>query len=173
MRSEPDTEIGLIERPLSGRMRLRERVETSSSTCRPSGVVIGPFSATRLRRMDSSTCSGSGVPYSAMTFSPACWTSQSNSTPVASRALTVASLISGPTPSPGIRVTAWRAKAPLLPLEVVGVDLDERGPLGGNLVLRKDRVHGAGIHARAAVDALVGIDEVHLRRIVGVDTVDR
>src|SRR6266700_7931757 len=154
----------------------------SSSSCRsatltlrnpvPTGVVIGPFRATRLRRIDSSTCSGSGVPYSAMTFSPACWTSQSNWTPVASRALTVASVISGPTPSPGIRVTACRAKSGLL-LEVVDVDLDELRPLPRHLVLREDGVHRAGVDAGAAVDALIGIDVVHVGVVVGVDAVDR
>jgi hypothetical protein len=41
MRSDPDTEIGLIDRPLSGRMRLRESVEISSRSARHSGV---PFS---------------------------------------------------------------------------------------------------------------------------------
>src|SRR5437879_2981433 len=137
----------------------------------PTGVVIGPFSATRVLRMDWRTCSGSGVPYSAITFSPACWTSQSNSTPVASRTRTLASLISGPTPSPGMRVTAWRATARLL-LEVVVVDLDELCPLRGHLVLREDRVHRAGVHAGAAVDALVRIDEVHVGVVVGVDAVD-
>src|SRR5437870_3732856 len=137
----------------------------------PTGVVIGPFSATRVVRMDSRTCSGSGVPYSAITFSPACWTSQSNSTPVASRTRTLASEISGPTPSPGISVTGWRAKARLL-LEVVVVDLDEVCPLGRDLVLGEDRVHRARIHARAAVDALVRVDVVHVRGVVGVDAVD-
>src|SRR5438309_4160362 len=104
--------------------------------------------------MEFSTGSGSGVPYSAITFSPACWTSQSNSTPVASRTRTVASLISGPTPSPGIRVTGWRANARLL-LEVVVVDLDELRPLRRHLVLREDRVHRTRVNAGAAVDALV------------------
>src|SRR4051794_25086988 len=40
-----------------------------------------------------------------MTSAPACWTSQSNSTPVASRTRRVASVNSGPVPSPGIRTT--------------------------------------------------------------------
>ena len=71
----------------------------------PTGVVIGPLSATRLRRIDSSTCSGSGVPYSAMTASPASWTSHSKATPDASSTRRVASASSGPMPSPGIRVT--------------------------------------------------------------------
>ena len=73
----------------------------------PIGVVIGPFRATRLRRIESRTCSGSGVPYSAMTASPASTTSQSNATPEASRTRRVASASSGPMPSPGISVTRW------------------------------------------------------------------
>ena len=80
----------------------------------PTGVVIGPLSATRLRRIDSRTWSGSGVPYSAMTASPASTVSHSNSMPVASRTRRVASASSGPMPSPGIRVTRW-AMRPIVP----------------------------------------------------------
>src|SRR5581483_4487027 len=44
------------------------------------------------------------------------------------------------------------------PIAVVGrVDLDVLLPLGRDLVLGRDRVHRAGLHARVAVDALVGI----------------
>src|SRR3990170_3068380 len=42
-----------------------------------------------------------------MTSAPACRTSQSSSTPVASSTRRVASVSSGPVPSPGIRVTRW------------------------------------------------------------------
>src|SRR5689334_8938699 len=42
-----------------------------------------------------------------MTSAPASWTSQSNPTPVASSTRRVASVSSGPVPSPGIRVTRW------------------------------------------------------------------
>jgi len=60
---------------------------------------------------------------------------------------------------------AWscRRARPSLPphlLEVVGIDLDEVPPLGRDLVFGEDRVHRAGIDARAAIDALVGIDVV-------------
>ena len=65
-----------------------------------------------------------------------------------------------------------RAVPPHL-LEVIGVDLDELLPFGRDLVLRKDGVHRAGIHAGTAIDALVGIDVVHVCRVVGVDAVDR
>src|SRR5215213_3907495 len=63
-------------------------------------------------------------------------------------------------------------------LEVVGVDLDEVLPLVGQLVLGEAGVHRAGLDARVAVDALLGID-VELRDPVivglfrrGVDAVD-
>jgi len=62
----------------------------------------------------------------------------------------------------------------LLPIrEVVGVDLDEVSPLFGNLILWKDRVDRTRINARPAVDALVWVDEVHLRSIIGVNAIDR
>src|SRR5258708_26567857 len=57
--------------------------------------------------------------------------------------------------------------------EIVGVDLDEIAPLLRDLVLGKDRVDGTGVDARAAVDALVRVDVVHRRGVVGVDAVHR
>src|SRR2546425_11164302 len=51
-----------------------------------------------------------GVPYFSITPRPAFWTSHSNCTPVASSTLRVASLTSGPTPSPGIKVTRCTGK---------------------------------------------------------------
>src|SRR4051812_15593859 len=41
---------------------------------------------------------------------------------------------------------------------VGGIDLDEVPPLGGDLVLRGDRVYGTRLHAGIAVDALLGVD---------------
>src|SRR3989442_1479901 len=74
----------------------------------PTGVVIGPLSATPFSRIDASVGSGSGLPpYSCITLSPAGRTSQSNSTPVASSTRRVASVSSGPVPSPGMRVTVY------------------------------------------------------------------
>src|SRR5260221_2803646 len=74
----------------------------------PTGVVIGPFRATPFARIESRTWPGSGLPpYSSITSVPDCWTSESNSTPVASSTRRVASVSSGPVPSPGIRVTRW------------------------------------------------------------------
>ena len=55
--------------------------------------------------MDASVSGGSGVPALSITSTPACWTSQVNSTPVASSTRRVASVSSGPVPSPGTRVT--------------------------------------------------------------------
>ena len=71
---------------------------------KPAGVPSGPFSATRLLRIDSITRGGSGVPSASMTESPAGWTSHSISTPVASTTTRAASTSSGPAPSPGISV---------------------------------------------------------------------
>ena len=71
----------------------------------PMGVVIGPLMATLVRRMDSSTCSGSGVPYSSMTSTPASRRSHSMGTPVAATTVSSAAASSGPVPSPGIKVT--------------------------------------------------------------------
>src|ERR1700760_3583836 len=72
----------------------------------PIGVVIGPFSATPVSRTASRTSGGSGLPPClSITSAPAWRTSQSNSTPVASSTRRVASVSSGPVPSPGIRVT--------------------------------------------------------------------
>src|SRR5262252_1539820 len=58
-------------------------------------------------------------------------------------------------------------------LEVVGVDLDERRPLRGDLVLRVDSAHRTGVDAGAAVDAVVRVDVVHLGAVVRVDAVGR
>src|SRR5258708_15168069 len=140
----------------------------------PTGVVIGPLRATLFLRMEASTGSGSGVPNFAMAASPACWTSQSNSTAVASRTRPAASKISGPTPSPGTRVTECRPNYEDLPVfEIVSVDLDEIAPLVRNLVLGKDRVDRTRGHARAAVDALVRVDVIHLSSVVGVHAIHR
>src|SRR5438552_3822111 len=75
----------------------------------PTGVVNGPLMATRLRRIESSTCAGMGSPYCSITPSPASCTSHSMSTPVASMTRRAAALTSGPTPSPGISVIVCRA----------------------------------------------------------------
>ncbi len=87
----------------------------SSSACRsptftlrkplPTGVVMGPLMAMPLRRIESMTRSGSGVPSLAIVASPACCTSHSNGIPVASSTPRAASASSGPIPSPGISVT--------------------------------------------------------------------
>jgi hypothetical protein len=71
----------------------------------PTGVVIGPLMATSFALIESITESGSGVPAVSMMSTPASRTSQSKSTPVASRTRLVASAISGPVPSPGMNVT--------------------------------------------------------------------
>ena len=68
--------------------------------------MIGPLIATPVRRIDSITRSGSGVPSLAIVASPASWTSQSKLIPVASSTVLVALASSGPIPSPGMSVTA-------------------------------------------------------------------
>src|SRR2546428_9341357 len=50
----------------------------------------------------------------------------------------------------------------LLLVEIVLVDLGEVLPLIGHRVLGKDRAHRTDRLTRAAVDALVGMDEVHV-----------
>src|SRR5579863_3271782 len=62
---------------------------------------------------------------------------------------------------------------PGLLLEVVGVNFDEVPPLLRDLVLGEDGVDRARVDARAAVDALVRIDVVHVRGVVGVNAVHR
>ena len=77
----------------------------------PIGVVIGPLMATLLRLIESRVSGGSGVPAASMTSTPACWTSQSNDEPLVAAAASstrrVASVSSGPVPSPGMSVTRW------------------------------------------------------------------
>ena len=71
----------------------------------PTGVVIGPFMASPRSLIESMTRSGSGVPSLSYTSAPASCQSHSNSTPVASSTRRTASDISGPVPSPGMKVT--------------------------------------------------------------------
>src|SRR5215831_6740312 len=66
---------------------------------------MGPLSAILLRRTDSRTLSGSGVPSFSMTSTPASTSSHSKLTPVASMHFRAAAASSGPIPSPRIRVT--------------------------------------------------------------------
>src|ERR1041384_6028757 len=69
------------------------------------GVLSGPFSATRVRAIESINSSGSGVPRALRDESPARILSHLGRKPAASTIRTTASVISGPTPSPGINVT--------------------------------------------------------------------
>src|SRR3954464_11826400 len=90
----------------------------------PMGVVIGPLSATPVSRIASRTSGGSGLPPCfSITSAPASRTSHSSSTPVASRTRRVASVSSGPVPSPGMRTTLC-ATAPTL-FKVRGMSLQE------------------------------------------------
>ena len=76
----------------------------------PTGVVSGPLSARRVRRMLSSSAGGSGSPVAAMAAMPPCCVSQTNGAPAAARTATTASVISGPMPSPGISVAGMGAE---------------------------------------------------------------
>ena len=78
--------------------------------------MIGPFSAVPFCRIDSSTCSGSGLPsFSSITSVPACWTSHSNSTPVASSTRRVASVELGAGAVAGNQGHAMRHRRRTLP----------------------------------------------------------
>src|SRR5688500_18532184 len=70
----------------------------------PTGVVTGPLSATLLRRIESSSSSGSVEPWRSSASTPARWDSHSTCRPALSRILTTAPLTSGPMPSPGMSV---------------------------------------------------------------------
>src|SRR5213080_2500869 len=90
----------------------------------PMGVVIGPLSATPVSRIASRTSGGSGLPPCfSITSAPASRTSHSSSAPVASRTRRVASVSSGPVPSPGMRTTRC-ATTPTL-FKVPGMSLHE------------------------------------------------
>src|ERR1035437_4945768 len=71
----------------------------------PSAVSSGPFSASLVRRMLSSVAAGSGSLTAATAAAPASWRSHVMSARAASSRRTVASVIEGPMPSPGISVT--------------------------------------------------------------------
>src|SRR3990170_5683163 len=73
----------------------------------PSGVSSGPLRAVCVALMDSIAGLVSSSPRRSTVKAAADWRSQSNSTPVMERTSSVASVISGPTPSPGINVTLY------------------------------------------------------------------
>jgi hypothetical protein len=58
-------------------------------------------------------------------------------------------------------------------LEEFGVDERERGPLLREVVLEEDGLDWTDLGADAAVDALVGVDEVLIGIVRRVDAVDR
>src|SRR6266436_3720480 len=68
-------------------------------------VAMGPFSATRFLRTDSTAAWLTLFPWSEELSERPAISSQSICTPVASRMRRVAAATSGPIPSPGIRVT--------------------------------------------------------------------
>ena len=70
----------------------------------PTGVSVGPLSAIRFLRTDSSTRGGNADPSEPRVEAPAFSVSQSKSMPVAESTRTAAATTSGPMPSPGMRV---------------------------------------------------------------------
>src|SRR5580693_5788922 len=112
MRSTSGYRVGMC-----GRLRMGRKFAYKSNFLRsatlmlakppPTGVVTGPFSATRVRSIDSSSSLGMYSPCFSKASAPTANVSHSNFTPVASRMRTVALVTSGPIPSPGIRVTLW------------------------------------------------------------------
>src|SRR5579862_4068197 len=56
-------------------------------------------------------------------------------------------------------------------LEVVGVDLDVLTPFRRRFRFFEDRVHRALRNARSAIDALIGMDVVHVVLVLGVNAV--
>src|SRR3954451_11751165 len=77
----------------------------------PTGVVNGPFKASLVLLMLSRVAWGSGSPPFWMPAMPPSCSSQANGAPRVSRISTTACVISGPIPSPGIRVAGilWRS----------------------------------------------------------------
>src|SRR4029079_7575186 len=117
----------------------------------PTGVVIGPFKATPVSRIASRTSGGSGLPPCfSITSAPASRTSHSRSTPVASRTRRVASVSSGPVPSPGMRTTlcAIAASVAKRPLR------SGREPRGGSCPGRRAGRERIGTGARFAPDGV-------------------
>ena len=76
---------------------------------KPTGVPSGPLSTTRVLLIESIVSCGTPEAMPCLnTRSPACRSIQSMPTPVALTISTAAATHSGPIPSPGITVTAWR-----------------------------------------------------------------
>src|SRR5262245_57637478 len=73
---------------------------------------MGALRATLVRRHDSMTLSGIGVPSLAITSVPASCSSHRTETPEASMHILAASASSGPTPSPRISVTSCVISSP-------------------------------------------------------------
>src|SRR6266851_654690 len=71
----------------------------------PTGVVQGPLSATRYRRIISNVEAGNGSPKRSAAPTPASPSTQSTSAPAAARTAFVATVTSGPMPSPAMTTT--------------------------------------------------------------------
>src|SRR5689334_18720206 len=117
----------------------------------PTGVVIGPFSAVPTSRTASRTSGGSGLPPClSITSAPASRTSHSNSTPVPSSTRRVASVSSGPVPSPGMSVT--RCAMPR-----ASVHVHSFGSIGRGIVRRHRSFDTEHVEGTAAVIPLPAV----------------
>lgn len=93
-------------------MTAERSIAAGLATPWPTGVASGPFRTTRLRRIEAIVSSRTPDAMPAeKAGSPAAQTSQPSGTPAAPSTRRTPAAISGPTPSPGISVTAVRAAA--------------------------------------------------------------
>ena len=104
--NRPPVTIVLAGRTLANSSNSLRRPTFTERKPVPTGVVSGPLSARPFLRMLSTVASGSGVPVASTAATPASSSSQLNRRPVASSTFTVWAVISGPIPSPGIKVTS-------------------------------------------------------------------
>src|SRR5687768_16657717 len=102
--NRPPGRIVRTGRTLAYRSKVFRSATLTERKPSPTGVSSGPFSARRVLLIDSSVASGIGSFHWATPACPAVCLSQAIDAPAASRMRTVASVMLGPMPSPGIRV---------------------------------------------------------------------
>src|SRR5829696_1582586 len=131
---------------------------------------MGPFSETRLARIESSVSSGSARPVRENAPAPMSRRSHSIDTPVASTTRRAASITSGPMPSPGMSVTRWATNG-VLPASSTRWGL--WSVAGPPTILSEARRLDAGL--RRALGAprpkdVASVTEKGLREVVAADT---
>src|SRR5439155_608023 len=107
----PPGTIVLVGRTLAYSSNTWRRETLTERYPSPTGVVRGPLRHSLVRRIESSVALGSGEPACSTPAMPPSCSSQSNAAPNALKTSSVASMISGPMPSPRIRVAARRLTA--------------------------------------------------------------